>query len=109
MAAKKRATKESIWAAVSKPITEAFEAPKEKPKAKKKQSTKKPLVKQVLPKRKVVKITKKHKVVAHVKLPEVEATVAKDVNGVWLVAVTTHHPDPIQIAVNGRSVWIGSS
>lgn len=41
-------------------------------------------------------------------LPEVEATVGHDqVTGKYLVSITTRHPDPTVVAVNGRAVWEG--
>ena len=39
---------------------------------------------------------------------EVEATVGRDqVTGKYLVSITTRHPDPTVVAVNGRAVWEG--
>ncbi len=39
---------------------------------------------------------------------EVEATVGHDqVTGKYLVSITTRHPDPTVVAVNGRHVWEG--
>ena len=39
---------------------------------------------------------------------EVEATVGHDqVTGKYLVSITTRHPDPTVVAVNGRAVWEG--
>ena len=41
-------------------------------------------------------------------LPEVEATVGRDnATGKYLVSITTRHPDPTVVAVNGRAVWEG--
>jgi len=41
-------------------------------------------------------------------LPEVEAHVTHDLyDGKYLVSVTTRHPDPTKVAVNGRLVWEG--
>lgn len=41
-------------------------------------------------------------------LPEVEATVSHDqYSGKYLVSITTRHPDPTVVAVNGHHVWEG--
>jgi hypothetical protein len=42
-------------------------------------------------------------------LPEVEATVGRDqATGKYLVSITTRHPDPTVVAVNGHHVWEGN-
>lgn len=40
--------------------------------------------------------------------PEVEASVSHDpTSGKYLVSITTRHPDPTVVAVNGKAVWEG--
>lgn len=42
--------------------------------------------------------------------PEIDVSLGTDqANGKVLVSITTRHPDPIVVAVNGRAVWEGTS